>query len=349
MIFVISDNLGEIERIEAGSFVSLDVWERTHIQEWVRRHPEILAEDLLIVSMEFDRFKGSQDRLDLLAVDRRGNLVIVELKRNSHADYADLQSIRYAAMVSTMTVQQLLPYYADYHKIDTGTAATEEELRSNIANFVELEEFEEFSSQPRIILCSEDFSQEISTTVLWLREFDLDIACVRLTPHRLEEDRIILVPEKIIPLRETEQYVIGIQEKEEKRQDSTRDKPAATLEELLDRAERNGTGEGFRTILETAEKYSDIGLRNRQHVLAFTPVANRNNTLFVVQPSYTSEEGMGINVYSEIWAKFFGVKKETLESMLGPERCRKGVMNEEAKAFAANLDRLFEHISQSAD
>lgn len=100
------------------------------------------------MSMEFDRFKGSQDRLDLLAVDRKGNLVVVELKRNSHADYADLQSIRYAAMVSTMTVEQLLPYYADYHKTATGTAVAEEELRSNIVDFVELEDFEEFSSHP---------------------------------------------------------------------------------------------------------------------------------------------------------------------------------------------------------
>ncbi len=348
MIFVISDNLGEIEKIEAGSFVSLDVWERTHIQEWVRRHPEILGEDLLIVSMEFDRFKGSRDRLDLLAVDREGNLVVVELKRNSHADYADLQSIRYAAMVSTMTVEQLLPYYAEYHKTATGTAATEEELRSNIADFVELEEFEEFSSQPRIILCSEDFSQEISTTVLWLREFDLDVACVRLTPHRLE-DKIILVPEKIIPLRETEQYVIGIQEKEEKRQVSAKSKPATTLEEHLDRADRNGTGEGFRAILESAEKYSDIGLRSSQNSLAFAPAANRSNTLFVVYPSYSSGKGLAINVYSEIWAKFFGVTEGTLASTLGSERYRKGVTNEEAREFAVNLDRLFEHIEQNTD
>ncbi|CAN5551490.1 hypothetical protein BH24ACT21_BH24ACT21_00640 [soil metagenome] len=349
MIFVISDNLGEIERIEAGSFVSLDVWERTHIQEWVRRHPEILGEDLLIVSMEFDRFKGSRDRLDLLAVDRRGNLVVVELKRNSHADYADLQSIRYAAMVSTMTVEQLLPYYAEYHKTATGAAATEEELRSNIANFVELEEFEEFSSHPRIILCSEDFSQEISTTVLWLREFDLDIACVRFTPHCLEEDKIILVPEKIIPLRETEQYVVGIQEKEEKRQDATKGKVAATLEELLDRADRNGTGEGFRAILESAEKYSDIGLRCSQNGLAFTPAANRTWTLFVMYPLYSSGEGLEVNVYSEVWAHWFGVTKEAVGSTLGPERYRKGVTNEEAKEFAANLDRMFEHLGQSTD
>ena len=116
MLFVVSEDLSNIEKIESQSFISLDVWERTHIQEWIRRYPEILGEDLLIVNMEFNRFEGSRDRLDLLALDRSGNLVVVELKRDSFAGYADLQSIRYAAMVSTMTIEQLLDYFADYHK-----------------------------------------------------------------------------------------------------------------------------------------------------------------------------------------------------------------------------------------
>jgi RecB family endonuclease NucS len=79
MIFVISEGFSKIERVESKSFVTLDVWERKHIQEWVRSHPEILGEDLLIVGMEFDKFEGSKDRLDLLSVDREGNLVSGQL------------------------------------------------------------------------------------------------------------------------------------------------------------------------------------------------------------------------------------------------------------------------------
>lgn len=198
MIFAVSENLGKIERIESGSFVALEVWERRHIQEWVREHPEILGEDLLIVSMEFDRFQGSRDRLDLLAVDRGGNLVVVELKRDPSAGHADLQAIRYAAMVSTMTVERLLPYYANYHKKTTGQDVSEEDLRAKLVRFIDLDDFEELSDEPRIVLCSEGFSQEITTTVLWLRTYGLDVSCVRLTPYRLDE-KIVLVPERIIP------------------------------------------------------------------------------------------------------------------------------------------------------
>jgi hypothetical protein len=270
MIFVISEGLNNIERIEPQGFAALDVWERKHIQEWVRSRPEILGEDLLIVNMEFDKFEGSRDRLDLLAVDREGNLVVVELKRDSFAGYADLQAVRYAAMVSTMTIEQLLAHYVDYHKKTGGGEVTEEELRANISDFVEVEDFEELSSRPRIILCSENFSQEITTTVLWLRGFNLDISCVRITPHRLD-DKIVLVPEKVIPLKESEQYLTSIQEKEEKRQEA-RAKP--TVEELCARAEQNGYGEGFKTILAAARRHG-LYSRLHKHSVMYTSLTNR--------------------------------------------------------------------------
>jgi hypothetical protein len=46
MLFVISEDMSGIERIESQSFINLDIWERKHIQEWVRNHPEMLGEDL---------------------------------------------------------------------------------------------------------------------------------------------------------------------------------------------------------------------------------------------------------------------------------------------------------------
>jgi hypothetical protein len=77
MIFSISAALDKADKISPASFVGLNIWERKHIEEWIRVNPEILGEDLLILAMEFDRFVNSSDRLDLLALDRKGNLVVV--------------------------------------------------------------------------------------------------------------------------------------------------------------------------------------------------------------------------------------------------------------------------------
>ncbi len=315
MLFVVSEDLNNIEKIGPQSFVSLKVWERTHIQEWVRKHPDMLGEDLLIVSMEFDRFEGSRDRLDLLALDRRGNLVVVELKRDSFAGHVDLQSIRYAAMISTMTVEQLLERYVDYHRSTTGEEVSQEQLRSTINDFVELENFEELSSRPRIILCSEDFSQEITTTVLWLRGFDLDISCVRLTPYR-SESKIILVPEKIIPLRESEQYITRVQEKEEQRQESKR--VNLTQEELRELAHHNGVGDIYTTLVERLRPLFDQVGTTRSSV-AFK--GTRQNTILSFIPGESSvSNGLRFQVYSTRLAEYLGISEQEVTSLLPEHR-----------------------------
>ena len=225
MILVVDEQLKDFEKVTESSFVGLNIWERQHIQEWIRQAPEILGEELLVVSIEFDRFNNSKDRLDVLAIDRQGNLVVVELKRDPFAGYADLQSIRYAAMVSSMTTEKLLPYYVAYQKKYLGEKnPSKENSMINIQEFVTNDDFEELSNSPRIILCSEDFSQEITTTVLWLNQNGLDISCVKITPHKLG-DKIAIVPNKIIPLQEAKQYLIDIQKKEEKEKGAKRNRP----------------------------------------------------------------------------------------------------------------------------
>lgn len=219
MILVVNDDLKTFEKIDESTFHSLNIWERKHIQEWIRESPEILGEELLVVSIEFDRFSNSNDRLDVLAIDRDGNLVVIELKRDAFAGYADLQAIRYAAMVSSMTIEKLLPYYNYYQRKHLGVEnPTNENSVANLQEFVSDDNFQELSSVPRIILCSEDFSQEITTTVLWLNGNGLDISCVKIKPHKIG-DKIAIVPNKIIPIQEAKQYLIEIQQKKEEEKD----------------------------------------------------------------------------------------------------------------------------------
>jgi len=233
MIFSISEGLDKATKISAGSFAGFNIWERRHIEEWIRSNPEILGEDLLVVSIEFDRFDKSSDRLDLLAVDRQGNLVVIELKRDTAAGYADLQAIRYAAMVSSMNIDKLVPYYVAYKKKYDDEALTDLEAKEQIIEFVESDSFVELSTKPRIILCSEGFSQEVTATVLWLRDSQIDISCVSITPYKID-GKVVIVPKVIIPLPEARQYLIDIKRKEEVREASVRRARPKTMKILLD-------------------------------------------------------------------------------------------------------------------
>src|SRR5260370_250279 len=137
-------------------------------------------------------------------------------------------------MVSSMTIDKLIPYYTAYRQKYYSVQLSETDAKNQITEFIESEGFTEISSKPRIILCSEDFSPEITTTVLWLRDsFHVDISCVKITPYKVG-DKIIIVPKIVIPLEEAKQYLIDIKVKEEKVEQSVHKYRQRTMRVLVE-------------------------------------------------------------------------------------------------------------------
>ena len=50
------------------------------MQEWIAKCPECLGEELLIIQKAFDGFDETKERLNLLALDKQGGLVVIENK-----------------------------------------------------------------------------------------------------------------------------------------------------------------------------------------------------------------------------------------------------------------------------
>ena len=74
------------------------------IQERLREDPDILEERLFILAEEYSDWEDSNRRIDLLALDRKGRLVVVELKRSDKQSMMDLQAIRYSRFGSKHVV-----------------------------------------------------------------------------------------------------------------------------------------------------------------------------------------------------------------------------------------------------
>jgi len=94
--------------------------------------------------------------------------------------------------------------------------------------FIVNEDFEELDDKPRVMLVAKNFRPEVTASVLWLRKFDIDISCVKLTPHEIDDDRIGLVSSILIPLPEAEEYIIRSERKKSSEKTLTR-----TQEEYL--------------------------------------------------------------------------------------------------------------------
>jgi len=197
-------------RMNQTTFVHEKLKERYDIQEWVEKNPEIIENNLLIIGKEVPL--PSDIRLDLLAIDKKSNLVILELKRDDSGRNLDWQAIKYASYCSNFTQSDIFRQFAEY----LGT--NEDEAETKIEEFIDAENFEELNQHQRIILVSKEFHSDVVSSVLWLRDYSIDVSCVRLTPYIDEDGTLFITPNKIIPLPEAEDYLI----KKEKKQKEVR-------------------------------------------------------------------------------------------------------------------------------
>lgn len=179
-----------ISRVEETTFSLGGLQERRDLQRLLREHVEVIAPETLVISEEFGDWEDSRRRIDLLGIDKAANLVVIELKRTEDGGHMELQSIRYASMVSTMTFDQAADVFGR-HLAKLGK--DDEDPRMAILDFLGWDEpdDDQFAQDVRIVLASSEFSKELTSSVLWLIDHDVDIRCVRLKPYIL--DRRVLV------------------------------------------------------------------------------------------------------------------------------------------------------------
>ncbi|WP_131104415.1 hypothetical protein [Ornithinimicrobium sufpigmenti] len=218
---------GGLNKLDQTTLAAEHLWERRDLQTFLRQHLHEIdgTKDLLVIAEEFADWADSKRRIDLLAVDRRGNLVVIELKRGATGEHMELQAVRYAAMVSTLTLDQAARAFAQF-LTQTGEAVSVDIARERIVEHIEAEDpEEEFGRDVRIALVSEDFSLEVTSAIMWLSAKGIDITAIRLAVHRLE-DRLLLDFLQVIPFKGAEDYQVRVRNKEQAEQEIRRNKVA---------------------------------------------------------------------------------------------------------------------------
>lgn len=206
----------EIREIAETTFAARNILERGDLQRLLREKIDVIVPDAIVLAEEFGDWEDSRRRIDLLCLDDDANLVVVELKRTDDGGHMDLQAIRYAAMVSTMTFDGAVSAHTEY----LSRIGKELDARAVILDFLEWEtpNEDEFARDVRIVLVAADFSKEITTAVLWLNEREMDIRCVKLRLHDFN-GRTLMDVQQLIPLPEAQDYQVSVRAKEaEKRE-----------------------------------------------------------------------------------------------------------------------------------
>ncbi|MEI8339483.1 MAG: DUF4268 domain-containing protein [bacterium] len=210
-MYLINKDSNEISEVEKITFKSAGLKERKNLQEYIAKNPESLGEELLIIQKEFSGFDDTNERLDLLALDKKGNLVVIENKLDDTGRDVVWQSLKYASYCSSLNGQGIKDIFQEYLQKQGSNQTADGAL----GDFFDNEDFEEklnIGNTQRIIMVAGEFRKEVTSTVMWLLNFSIKLQCFKVTPYKIGEN-ILLDFDQIIPIKEAEDYIIKIASK----------------------------------------------------------------------------------------------------------------------------------------
>lgn len=224
-MYLIDKDSNKLVKVEKKTFKSLGLDERHNLQEWIAKEPSSLGEDLLIIQKEFDGFADTKERLDLLAIDKSGNLVIIENKLDDSGKDVTWQAIKYASYCSSLSKSDVIEIYQKY----LNDQCLKESAVENLSDFFDNKDLKDIDinvgNGQRIFFVAANFRKEVTSSVMWLLNSGLKMKCFKVTPYEYG-GKILLDFDQIIPVKDAEEYTISIAKKTQDENKSGEDKQA---------------------------------------------------------------------------------------------------------------------------
>ncbi len=272
------------------TFRDLGFKERPNLQEWIAKEPSCLGEELLVIQKEFSGFADTTERLDLLALDKRGYLVLIENKLDDTGRDVTWQALKYASYCSTLSKEDVRSIYQQFLDKTNPRA----DARTSIADFF-ADVYEDVTINeglnPRIILVAANFRKEVTSTVLWLLNFNLRVQCIRVVPYSMGDEHFLNI-EQIIPTKDAEEYIIRLAAKA-KEENEGASKPLNYVPPKLDY-------EGIIRKCEEKGSKIEVGFLHGIKKLGSTPLESLRQKLYKWDSIDTPAAGKKI---SENWIK----------------------------------------------
>lgn len=201
----------------AGATPSLE----SRLEDWIDQDATILGAGLMIIGRQVSTDFGTY--IDLLGLNADGDLVIIELKRDQTLRETVAQALEYAAWCSQLG-------YDDVVRLASAHFRTEREFRERYGRTFDQELPETLNQAQQGLLVAPEIADSTRAVIEYLSEtysVPINAATFSLFPVN---GRSVLVRQSILPEEEAAR----------RRPASAKSRPAATIEELLERAEANG-------------------------------------------------------------------------------------------------------------
>jgi len=155
------------------------------IEELLEKNIEILEKNAFIIGRQVRTEDGKY--IDLLALDKNANTIIIELKKGETPHFTSSQILDYFSWVKSLKKQQQINEIAkknhlgEFHTI-------EQKFNDHFGNTPN-----DWNLNQRLIIVGEQIDKKTKQVATDLLEYNLDISCVELNAFELGQEKIVSI------------------------------------------------------------------------------------------------------------------------------------------------------------
>lgn len=286
------------DKLKDISKAKLNLEER--LEKWLENDISILSTDLLLIGRQVPTKYGGV--IDLLCLNSKGDVVILELKRDKTPREVTAQALDYASWVKDLS-------YESINNIANEYFAGKNELETAFREKFGAELPEAINSQHQIIIVASAIDSSTERIINYLAEtYGVPINAATFYYFKDGDNtkeflarKFVIEPEKIIPNPVT-----------------SKRKSKLSYEELQTIANDNGVGSLYTQLLNELIKYP-LSTTTSRSTLTFNSKGGNKTALINLIPSESNEiDGLKFNIYINRLAKYTDTSEETLYTFLPP-------------------------------
>lgn len=302
------------------------------LEDWLENNPDGIVEDskLLIIGRQVQTSLAGA--IDLLALDRQGALVVIELKRGRTPRETVAQALEYAAYAAQLDYAQIEGVARQYQDDDGLSLA--EAHREYFA--LKTEEGVSFNKSQRIVVVGETITPEIRETATFLNDNGLRVTCLEFSFFCTDDGKRLLSGDVV---------VTG---------DARTEKPVAsgsrvktTKEEFMKSLDANGTPV-FSKVLALADARS---LPIHWGSKGFSVNVDANGIHFKFCYGYPPQSVYGQSIYTRVFDSAFFTRVNSGEAIareLAADAKATGLFMPAGNEFKCTIAHAFTETEQDA-
>ena len=285
---IFGEGLVEIEKPQ------LDFEER--LENWMESDISIIDPGLLVIARQLETDYGGV--IDLLCIDEKGDLVIIELKRDKTPREITAQVLDYASWVKHLTPDRVQSIAESY---------LEESFDDVFSNKYNQELPESINEEHRILVIGSRIDSSSRRIINYLSE-TYGVSINAATFNYFKEDGNELLART---------FLIEQERAERGTRSGSKRRPNLTFEQLQGLADENGVGDIYSYLFEYLQPFfSRVGRTRSSISFKGTFRDTKNASIFNLIPGESSERGLQFQVYSLRFRELFDVPEEQLLDML---------------------------------